>query len=171
MLKVIFCLAFFSVACETSVSPSQPSQILPSPSASASTERKPALADLKLICDQVRQIKTLPFKGEEGVDDSYDALIKAGDSLIPCLIDKITDTTPMPDPRQTPKFPDVRVGDVAYFVLVDVAKIDFIEPFPANVREAYKQEGVYAYFRFVEKPANRKILQDSLRTWYREKHK
>lgn len=169
MLRVALCFVLLSVACETPVSPSQPSQISPSPAASRSAERKPALSELKLTCEQVRQIKTFPFKGEEGVDASYDSLIKAGDSLIPCLIDKITDTTPIPDPRQAPKFPDVKVGDVAYFVLVDIAKIDFIEFFPANVREAYKQEGVYAYFRFVEKQANRKKLQDNLRAWYREK--
>ncbi len=169
MVKAAFCVVLLSVGCEPHVSPSQSSQILPSPTTFASAERKPALADLKLICDQVRQIKTLPFKREEGVDASYDSLIKAGAPVIPCLIDKITDTTPMPDPRQTPKFPDVKVGDVAYFVLVDIAKIDFIELFPANVRDGYKQEGVYAYFRFVEKPANRKKLQDSLRAWYREK--
>ena len=171
MLKGAICIVLFSVACETHLSPSRPSQILPRPIVSQSPERRPVLSNLKMTCDQVREIKTFPFKGEEGIDAAYDSLRKAGDSAVPCLIDSITDTTPMADPRQTPKFSDVRVGDVAYFVLLDITKIDFVEFLPAKVKEAYKQEGVYAYFRFVEKPANRKKLQDNLRVWYQEHHK
>lgn len=118
--------------------------------------------------NRVPEIKVLPFKGDKGLDPTYDALILAGDAAVPCLIDRIADTTPMIDPRETPKFSGTTVGDVAYFVLVDSTGIDFIAPLPPEVKKAYSDEGVYAYFRFVEKPENRVKLQEHLREWYRK---
>jgi hypothetical protein len=122
------------------------------------------------LCDQVSQIKVLPFKGEKGKDTAYDSLITAGDSVVPCLIDKIADTSPMPDPRETPKFADTRVGDIAYFVFTDITKIDFVAPLPPEVRRDYEDDGVYAYFRFVEKPENRKKLQQASRDLFKNTH-
>ena len=122
------------------------------------------------LCNRVSEIKMLPVKGEQGIDLTYDSLIAAGDSVVPCLIDKVIDTTPMADPRGTHKV-DTRVGDVAYFVLVDSTKIDFIAPLPPEIQKAYKHdEGVYAYHRFVEKPENRLKLQQNLRDWYKKTH-
>jgi len=124
-------------------------------------------SDAQDLCNRVPAIKVLPFKGDKGIDPAYDALILAGDSVVPCLIDKTADTTPMMDPRETPKFSGTTVGDVAYFVLVDSTSIDFIELLPPEVKKAYSDEGVYAYFRFVEKPENRLKLQEKLREWYK----
>jgi hypothetical protein len=77
----------------------------------------------------------------------------------------------MRDPRQAPGYAgiEMRVGDVAYFVLADIAKIGFIEMFPAKLQERYKAEGVYAYFEFVQKKRNREWLQRKLNEWYRSK--
>lgn len=121
------------------------------------------------LCDRVSEIKLLPFKGERVDDEAYNSLIDAGEVAIPCLIEKITDTRRMGDPRHAPTYPDVRVGDVAYFVLIEVTKLDFIEMLPAAVQKQYKNDGVYAYFRYVQRKQNREQLRRSLREWYRRK--
>src|SRR5258708_38175559 len=79
------------------------------------------------VCNRLSQIKVLPLKGEPGLDPNYDAFMSAGQSAIPCLIGKIIDTKKMRDPRSEPGYQgiDVRVGDVAYFVLADIAKTAF----------------------------------------------
>ena len=48
----------------------------------------------------------------------------------------------MTDPRQAPKVTGVRVGDVAYFLFVTMGKMDFLELMSADLREAYKKDGV-----------------------------
>lgn len=132
----------------------------------------PQQANAQSLCDRLSEIKILPLKGEHVDDAAYNAFIEADTSVLPCLIAKITDTRKMRDPRQALGYAGIetRVGDVAYFVLVDIAKIDFIEIFPARVREQYKTEGVYAYFEFVQKKQNRALLQRRLNEWYRSKY-
>jgi hypothetical protein len=119
-------------------------------------------------CDRVSEIKLLPFKGERVDDAAYNALIEAGEAAVPCLIRKVTDTREMRDPRRVPSWGiPTRVGDVAFFVLVDIAKIDFVGMFPARVRRDFKKEGSYAYFKFVRKRQNREWLKRRLESWYR----
>ena len=121
------------------------------------------------LCDRVSQIKHIPHK-EEPVDDAaYNAFIKAGRAALPCLIAKVTDTRKMHDPRSAPGYVGIktRVGDVAYFMLVRIAKIGFTEMLPDEVQENYRAEGVYAYFKFVQKKLNREWLQRRLEIWYR----
>lgn len=60
------------------------------------------------------------------------------------------------------------VGDVTLFVLSDITKLDFIELLPAPVREAYKTQGVEAYFRYTQNPKNREQLQSALYEWYQK---
>jgi hypothetical protein len=124
------------------------------------------------LCDRVSEIKVMPFKDESVDDAAYDALIEAGDSALPCLIAKVTDTRKMRDPRQAPGYAGIetRVGDVAYFMLVRIAKFGFIDMFPARVQQRYKTEGVYAYFEFVQKRRNREWLRRKLNQWYRGKY-
>jgi hypothetical protein len=128
-----------------------------------------ALRDAKALCDRVAEIKALPHYDESGVDAVYDALAEAGDSVVPCLIEKITDTKIMPDPRCPRISTETKIGDVAYFVVVSITKIGFTELFPADVREKYKTEGVYAYHDYIERKGKRKQLQSKLREWYRQK--
>jgi hypothetical protein len=126
-------------------------------------------ADSAGLCERVSEIKLLPVKGERIEDEAFNSLMEAGEAALPCLIDKVTVATKMRDPRQAPTYPDVRVGDVAYFVLVRLAKIEFVEMLPERVQEKYKIEGVFAYFDFVRTKQNRKWLQRRLREWYRKK--
>ncbi|MBK8812467.1 MAG: hypothetical protein IPN69_17295 [Acidobacteria bacterium] len=126
--------------------------------------------DAKALCNRVSEIKEFPRGwGEKGVDPAWDALVDAGEAVVPCLIDKITDTTVMPDPR-CPRFTDeLKVGDTAYFILVNILKIGFVELLPIDVQEKYKSEGAYAYHEYVERKGKRKELQSKLREWYRKK--
>jgi len=121
------------------------------------------------ICTRISQIKVLSFKGESGLDANYDAFMRAGKSAMPCLIGKVTDTRRMRDPRSEPGYPGihVKVGDVAYFLLADIAKTDFVFLLPRRVQQQWKESGVGAYFRFVQRKSNREWFQRKLKTWFR----
>jgi hypothetical protein len=107
----------------------------------------------------------LPFKGEEVDDTVYDGLKLLGGAATKCLIDKITDTRIMPDPRKAPKYTPVRVGDVAFWILVDLRKLPYDDMFPEAIRQRLKNEGVYAYFDFVKSRQNRRLLQQNVRSY------
>ena len=128
-----------------------------------------ALRNANALCNRVAEIKELPLKDRAGVDVAYDALIEAGEAIVPCLIDKVTNTKVMPDPRCPHVTDETTVGDVAYFVLVRITKIGFVEFLPADVQERSKTEGVYAYHDYIKRKGKRKQLQSKLREWYRQK--
>jgi len=126
-------------------------------------------ADARAVCNRVARIKTLPMKGDPGIDAAYDAIVSAGDAVVPCLIQKITDVTPIRDPRCL--FSErTTVGDIAYFVLVDITKLDFVELLPANVQKKIQTNGVYAYHDYIRRKGARSQLQFKVREWYRRKH-
>jgi hypothetical protein len=75
----------------------------------------------------------------------------------------------MRDPRCPTISTETKVADVAYFVLVGIAKIGFVELFPADVQEKYKTEGVYAYHDYIEQKGKREELQAKLREWYQKR--
>ena len=122
-------------------------------------------------CDRVSEIKLLPVKDEPVDDAAYNALIEAGESAIPCLIKKVTDTRRMRDPRRVPRYgdEDTRVGDIALFVLWRITKINLVGMLPAQVQQGFKDEGIYAYFKFARKKQNREWLQRRLESWYRSR--
>ena len=121
------------------------------------------------LCNRIGEIKQLPHHDETGVDSVYDALASAGEAVVPCLIEKVSDTKIMPDPRCPHISNETRVGDVAYLVLVRITKIGFTELFPADVQKKFKTTGVYAYHEYIDGKENRKQLQSKLRNWYRQK--
>lgn len=124
-----------------------------------------------MLCSRVSEIKHLPFKPDLPIDDPvYQALVNAGEAVLPCLIEKVADTTPMKDPRGIPGPTDTRVGDVAYFVLVRIAKLDFLEFLPAEVRKQFETEGVYGYHRSMSERRHRLELQARLREWHKQKY-
>jgi hypothetical protein len=126
-------------------------------------------ADIRALCSRLAEIKTLPIKGEPGIDAAYDALVGAGDAVVPCLIQKITDLTPIRDPRCL-FLERTTVGDIAYFVLVDITKLDFAELLPAEVQKKIQTNGVYAYHDYIRRKGARSQLQFKVREWYRRKH-
>jgi hypothetical protein len=123
------------------------------------------------MCGQVRFIRWLPFRPIEKVEDEvYNHLRALGADAIPCLIQRIKDAEPMRDPRQAPKWGDVRVGDTAFFVLGDMGiPLDLIleSVFSSADKERHKEVGIYAYFEWIAKGKNRRAqLQDAVRRWY-----
>lgn len=122
------------------------------------------------ICDRISDIKLLPFHSDRGEDATYDAFIDAGEAAVPCLIKKITDTTRVPDPRETLKSPDTTVGDIAYFLLIDITKLDFAAFLPPDVQAQYKDQGVFAYYKYVQRRKNRAKLQSRFNEWYRQQY-
>ncbi len=128
-----------------------------------------AFSDEEILCERLSEIKELPRKS--GVDAVYDSLISADQKVVPCLIEKITDTAIMPDPRCPRITSETRIGDVAYFVLTKILNIGFVEMFPPEMQEKYKTEGVYAYHEYIEQKDHRKKLQSDLREWYRQNQK
>ncbi len=174
---VVLALSILFISCNQSTqsahvnNSSPPTTSSPSPqAASGNSSRELTREEISSLCNRLSEIKVIPHKDEAVDDAAYNALIAAGEKAVPCLIEKVTDTTPTTDPRSAPKYHDMKVGDVAYFVLSDITKIDFIEPLPESVREEFKTEGVAAYFKYTQNPKNREKMQSALYEWYRKKY-
>ena len=123
------------------------------------------------ICWRLKELKTIPYDYEKvAVDPIYDGLRDQGDKVIPCLVDQITDTTIMPDPRQgDPQIEDFRVGDAAVFMLLIISKENHPEKMlPPHYAKRWETEGIYSYFAYVEKPANRERLRAWWNDWIKE---
>lgn len=112
------------------------------------------------MCNRLIEVRKLPFKGERIDDPVYNELIAYGEEVVPCLIEKISDTTPMKDPRQAPSAPDFRVGDLAFFLLSDITNTSLQEVLPEEVVARMDERGIYAYFDYVQREKNRKVIQD-----------
>lgn len=126
-------------------------------------------AQVSALCERIPEIKVLPFHDERGEDATYDAFMDAGEKVVPCLIEKLTDVGLTPDPRITLKFPETTIGDIAYFLLIDITKLEFAEMLPPKVQKDYKANGVWAYHAYVSKVKHRKELQRRFDEWYRKK--
>jgi hypothetical protein len=118
------------------------------------------------LCDRLSEIREMPFKNEKVDDEVYNGLLKMGSTAIPCLINKLTDTTRMRDPRKTVPYSYLTVGDVAFFVILDISGEPIERFLPERIWKEYEEQGIYAYFRFVENSENRKLLQDNLLNWF-----
>ncbi len=124
-------------------------------------------AGSKESCSEITAVRHIPFHSEDKVDDAaYNQLRKKSWSVVPCLIGKITNSTLTPDPRSAPVYPKVRVGDVAFWVVKDITDLPYDEMFPATVSRRFSKQGVYAYFDWVNRNANRRKLQQNVERWY-----
>ena len=130
------------------------------------------------LCGRLSEIETLPHKDPNDTDPIYEALMSKGKAAIPCLVEKISDTTRTPDPRQAPKWQHYAVGDTAVFILIDILREEdlereklLIEMLPRKYQEEWKTNGVYAYFNYVSEPKNRKELRDWWKTWLSENNR
>ena len=125
------------------------------------------------LCARLAEIKVIPFKEPNETDPIYEALVAKGDAALPCLLEKVTDTTRMPDPRRAPQWQHYAVGDTALFLLVRVvgggdgleSERLLTEMLPEDSRQEWKTNGVYAYFNYVSEPRNRKALQRWWKKW------
>lgn len=123
------------------------------------------------LCKRLHEIKKLPYRDPNDTDPIYEALIAKGREAMPCLIEKITDECPMPDPREAPPWQNYKVGDTAVFILVDIASNDedfILKMLPPKYRQEWETNGVYAYFNYVFEPSNRRELQKWWRNWMKK---
>ena len=129
--------------------------------------------NVESLCNRLSEIKKLPYRDPNDTDPIYEALISKGKEAMPCLIEKITDETPMPDPREAPVWSNYKVGDTAVFILArlaDEAKITtedeiLVQMLPAKYKKEWKTNGVYAYFNYVSESKNREELQRWWQIW------
>jgi hypothetical protein len=92
----------------------------------------------------------------------YDTLINLGKYSVPCLVDRLGDTTWMPDPRMEPLLGAPVVGDVAYMVLGDKGVPDLL---PSLVRKKPHDIRMDEYFEWPSRGHNRLRLQAAVRKW------
>lgn len=129
------------------------------------------------LCNRLISIDTLPTRDPNITDPIYESLIAKGEEALPCLIEKITDTTSVPDPRYSvPPWQHYKVGDTAVFVLLDIASAGddawerlMRESLPKKSAEEWETNGIYAYFNYVSEPKNRKELQRWWKNWLSKK--
>lgn len=137
---------------------------------SYSQTTKSGLPNSSELCQRLAQIKEFPHSNDTtDLDPAYEALYRAGEVVVPCLIDKISDVTVVTDPRCPRIFQETKVGDLAYFLLVRITNIKFDEMLPVSIQKKYRVEGVYAYHDFIERKGARQRLQSKLRDWYRQR--
>lgn len=130
-------------------------------------------ASVDQLCSRLKDIKTIPTFEPTPTDPIYEALVAKDEEAVPCLIAKITDITPIDDPRYSvPHVQFYAVGDTAIFVLVEIVGKDdkereklLVEMMPPRYQKEWETNGIYAYFNYVVYPEHRRELQG----WWRKR--
>jgi len=122
----------------------------------------------ELLCSRLTEIKAVTFRGERGVDKTFDAFLDAGDAVVPCLIERVMDSSKIKKPIQTPGYAGIefRTGDLAFFVLLFMKQVTADQFLPDGPKRDYETEGSYTYYKFVQTRAGRKKVHDNLLSWY-----
>src|ERR1700752_637467 len=123
------------------------------------------------LCTRVFDIRIVPLKGERGRHQPFDAIMDGGDAVLPCLIDKVTDPKKIVNPFEFPRYAgiDIRRGDVAFFLILYMKHVTAEKFLPDIFKKDYEKEGIHAYFKYAQKPANRRQVQENLRVWFTKK--
>jgi len=117
-------------------------------------------------------VRTLPLKDDEPVTDpALNAVFQAGATATLCLVEHLTDTTPMPDPRKAPPSHSFVVGDLASILLCRITGRLFEDQLPPEVRESFQERGVSDYFDYVHISENRIALRRNWEEWLRNRNK
>jgi hypothetical protein len=167
-LLVITCIAIWGNSCASATSQESVNENLKSNSVDYKTQNTNSFDSLEtaeLLCSKLNELKRMPNKDKSAGDIIYDGLIDRGKKTIPCLIERITDTTIMEDPREAPHIQDFKVGDAAVFMLHRIAEKPLQDILPDDVKKHWETEGVYAYFNYVENPKNRKKIKVLWEIW------
>ena len=132
------------------------------------------------LCNRLISIDTLPDKEPAVTNPIYESLILKGDEAIPCLVENISDTTPIPDPRYSvTHWQHFAVGDTAVFILLKILSKDenskweklMLEMLPPKYAAEWESNGVYAYFNYVSEERNRKVLRKWWIQWLKQNKK
>lgn len=134
---------------------------MPSVSATPSAD-----TDVIALCHELSEIGRIPFRENTIAGDPvYDGLMSARMKAVPCLVDEITNETEMKDPREAPHIPDFKVGDAAVFMLHRITGVPIPEILPKYYAKEWETQGIYSYFKYVERPESRKKIQVWWRDW------
>ena len=125
-----------------------------------------------LMCSQIPNLTTI-IDGKDVAprarpadrpvdDDVYDALMQLGHYSVPCLVDRLTDTQWMPDPRYEPLLGVPVVGDVACMVLMDKGVPDIL---PQLAHKDPTRMRMDDWFLWPAVPAHRRLLSRRVRSW------
>lgn len=117
------------------------------------------------LCARLAEVKVLPFKDERVDDPVYNGLVALGRDAVPCLVREITNTKFTHDPRKAPHYEGVRIGDVAFWILERITPMPYSDLFPRELSKRFADEGVYAYFDWVNKPGHRRTLQQNVKSY------
>ena len=117
------------------------------------------------LCARLAEVRVLPFKDESVDDPVYNGLVSLGRNAVPCLIGEITNTKLTHDPRKAPHYGNVKVGDVAFWILGRIVTLRYDKLFPQDVSKRFADEGVYAYFDWINKPGHRTLLQQNIKSY------
>ena len=113
------------------------------------------------LCGRLDEINSMPPKPVNKWDDPvYNEIMRYGTDMLPCLIEKITDTTMMKNPCCPHPPSEVAVGDVALFLILDISEINFTDLLPPDVEKEYETQGMYAYYSYVKDERSRKDIKD-----------
>lgn len=136
------------------------------PAQSATKQMTPQ--EIARVCDRLPQIKIVPLDGGRGRDEVFDAFMEAGEPVVPCLIDKVTDATVIRNPFEFSRYAgyEIRRGDVAFFLILYMKDLTADQFLPDQLKVEYQTEGLYTYFKYVDSQTNRGELKKSLRNWY-----
>jgi hypothetical protein len=115
-------------------------------------------------CLELPKIEQFPDRyGGVMSDPAYLRIKRAGVAALPCLVDEIGNVATMePADAKRPVF-EVAVGDMAFFLLVDLGYVDFLQVLPPDVQAATQTRGVFAYFDWIGGPGHRAQLQQRIR--------
>ena len=117
------------------------------------------------LCRRLNSVRHMPFQSEHVDDPVYNEIIAKGSAMVPCLVEQLTNESKMRDPRSEPTVERFHVGDLAFFLLLRITGVPFEQMLPDNVKAKVKEEGVYAYFRYTDVPANRAVLRRKWKEW------
>jgi hypothetical protein len=102
--------------------------------------------------------------GKPVADPAYAALEASGEEAIPCLVLALSDPRPLDHPQSLPGTKtDFTVGDLAFFLLVDFERVDFVRALPPEVAARIPARGAFAYFDWIVQPGSRETLQARVR--------
>ena len=140
----------------------------------AALDRDQAMKLAELMCRQLPNVATIleiiqtqatnvgPAKDPPVTDDVYDTLVWLGPYSLQCLVDRLTDTRWMPDPRSEPLLGAPVVGDVAYMILADKGVQDVL---PELAHKKPNELRMDDYFLWPSIGNRRLRLQTAVRGW------
>ena len=131
----------------------------PRPTITQDEARAQALALGVGSCDDLLQIKVLPFKDEIGEDTQFDRMVVNFDGYKACLIGKITDRTEIQDRSVGPKRHPYTVGGLAYDVITSSGRLDYLTCMPPEISASWEHRGAQALTDWLTEDGNPEILQ------------